>query len=361
VDPPRGLFILAFLVLVVGGSLTLYALRATVISSRAHYSLFSREAFLLLNNILLVIAMAVVLLGTLYPLAYEAATGGGKVSIGPPYFNFVFIPLMLALALALGLSPMMQWKRTRSERLLRQLRWVAGASVLCGLALPLVLSGAVGWQAMLAVALGVWVMISQLSDLTRRLRQGLRRIPLAYWGMTTAHLGFAIAMIGVALTSVMSVEHDMRLSPGQVDELGPVSVRFDGVVLREGPNFVAQRGEFLVTEGGRQYYLYPEKRRYLAGGNVMTEAAISPGFTRDVYISLGEPLGDGDWAVRLQHKPFVRWIWLGGLLMALGGALAVADARYRRLRRRAADATGVGLPESPGLAQPGDPLAGGVR
>jgi len=354
VDPTRGLFILMFLVLVVGGSLTLYGLRATVIRSRAQYSLLSREAFLLLNNILLVIAMAVVLLGTLYPLAYEAVTGGDKVSVGPPYFNFVFVPLMLVLALALGLAPMLQWKRTGRERLLRQVRWVAVASVLLGLALPLVLSGAMGWQAMAAVALAMWVVVSQLTDLGKRLRLGWRRIPLAYWGMSAAHVGFAVALAGVAVTSVSSVELDVRMSPGQTTDLGPAEVRFEGVNPRQGPNFVADRGEFLVTEGSREYWLYPEKRRYMAGDNVMTEAAINPGFTRDIYISLGEPLEGGDWAVRLQHKPLVRWIWLGGLLSALGGALAVLDARYRRLRRRAA------APDTAGPTLPGVPAGEGT-
>ncbi|MDZ7670671.1 MAG: heme lyase CcmF/NrfE family subunit [Gammaproteobacteria bacterium] len=354
VDPTRGLFILMFLVLVVGGSLTLYGLRASVIRSRAQYSLLSREAFLLLNNILLVIAMAVVLLGTLYPLAYEAVTGGDKVSVGPPYFNFVFVPLMLALALALGLAPMLQWKRTSRERLLRQVRWVAVASVLLGLAVPLVLSGAVAWQAMAAVALAMWVIISQLTDLGKRLRLGWRRIPLAYWGMSAAHVGFAVALAGVAVTSVSSVELDVRMSPGQTTDLGPVQVRFEGVNPRQGANFVADRGEFLITEGGREYWLYPEKRRYLAGDNVMTEAAISPGISRDIYISLGEPLDGGDWAVRLQHKPLVRWIWLGGLLATLGGALAVLDARYRRLRRRATAS------DTPGPALPGVPAGEGI-
>ncbi len=357
VDPTRGLFILVFLVLVVGGSLLLYGMRASVIRSRVGYSLFSREAFLLLNNILLVVSLAVVLLGTLYPLAYEAATGGDKVSIGPPYFNFLFVPLMLALALALGIAPLLQWKRTRSERLLRELRWVAALSVAFGLAVPLVWSGVTSWQAVAALALAAWVLLSHAADLTKRLRLGARRVPLAYWGMTLAHGGFAMTLIGVAVTSVLSVESDLRMSPGQTTDVGAVQVRFDGVSSRRGPNFVAQRGSFLITEGDRQYQLNPEKRRYLARDNVMTEAAISPGFTRDVYISLGEPLEGGDWAVRLQHKPLVRWIWLGGLLMSLGGVLAVADARYRRLRRRLVERASAGAASRGPSALAGDAAA----
>jgi cytochrome c-type biogenesis protein CcmF len=334
VDPTRGMFILIFLLLVVGGSLTLYAARATVIRSRARFTLWSRETFLLLNNLILVIAMAFVLLGTLYPLAYEAVTGGAKISVGEPYFNAGFVPMMIVLAAALGLSPVLQWKRTRPERIWRSLGWVFGASVLFGLMVPLLASGAVPWSAVPAVVVGVWILGSHLDDLRRRARIGLSRVPLAYWGMFTAHTGFAVAVLGVALTSVMSVERDVRMSPGQTHAVGDITVRFEGVGPREGPNFVSDQGIFVVTERGREIVLRPEKRRYVASGDIMTEAAISPGFTRDIYISLGEPLGGGDWAVRVQHKPFVRWIWLGGLLMALGGLLAVADNRYRRLRRR---------------------------
>ncbi|MFU8815326.1 MAG: heme lyase CcmF/NrfE family subunit [Pseudomonadales bacterium] len=334
VDPTRGMFILAFLLLVVGGSLTLYAMRATVIGSRIRYSLWSRETFLLVNNILLVVAMALVLLGTMYPLAYEAFTGGAKLSVGEPYFNAGFVPLMLLLAAALGVAPALQWKRTRPERLLRELGWIAVASASLGVALPLLLVGALPWQVLAAVALGLWVAFSHGKDLWKRSRSGIRRIPLAYWGMLCAHGGFAMTLLGVALTVALSVEKDLRMSPGQEEALDALSIRFEGMGVRQGPNFVAERGTFLITEGNRQYYLYPEKRRYLASDQVMTEAAINARFTRDVYISLGEPLGDGDWAVRLQHKPFVRWIWLGALFMTLGGIVAVGDARYRRLRQR---------------------------
>jgi cytochrome c-type biogenesis protein CcmF len=365
VDPTRGLFILVFLVLVVGGSLTLYALRATVIRSRVSYGLWSREAFLLLNNILLVSAMGMVLLGTLFPLAYEAVTGGDKVSIGPPYFNFLFVPLMLVLAAALGVVPRVQWKRTSPARLVRELGWIAAAGVVLGVMLPLVAVGAVGWQAMLALMLGLWIVGSHLVDLVHRARLGLRRVPLAYWGMSSAHAGFAVALVGVAVTSVLSVEQDARMSPGETRELGPVSVRFEGVTSQEGPNYVATRGNFLVTDGSATYRLHPEKRRYVARDSVMTEAAIDAGFTRDIYISLGEPLGNGDWAVRMQHKPLVRWIWLGGLLMVLGGVLAVADARYRRLRRRVTErepaptASGAPAPTASGAPAPTAPGGGG--
>jgi cytochrome c-type biogenesis protein CcmF len=303
-------------------------------ASRARYTLWSRETALLVNNILLVIAMAVVLLGTLYPLAYEAFTGGDKISVGVPYFNAGFVPLMLALTAALGIAPVLQWKRTAGTRLWQDLRWPLLISVVAGLLLPLVVSGALSWQVVVAVSLGIWVVTSHLRDLMFRARRGLGRVTLGYWGMLTAHMGFAVALFGIALTSVLSVEMDLRMSPGDRDSLGEMSVTFEGIGSRSGVNFVAQRGTFRIDDGGEVLFLYPEKRRYLVRNSVMTEAAIDAGFFRDIYVSLGEPLDNGDWAVRLQLKPFVRWIWLGGLLMALGGVVAVSDARYRRLRSR---------------------------
>ena len=334
VDPTRGLFILIFLVLVVGGSLLIYGLRASVIRSRVHYEFFSREAFLLINNILLVIAMAVVLLGTLYPLAVEAITGGDKISVGPPYFNAGFVPLMLLLAAALGLVSALNWKRTPIERIWTRLRWIGLASLTFGIAVPLLASGTMSWQVGVTLTLAAWVVGSQALDLWLRVRGGRTWPPLAYWGMTLGHLGFAGALLGVALTSQLSVEKDLRMTPGEQIEIGTRQFEFIDIEQVRGPNYVAQRATFVITEGERRIVMQPEKRSYLASRNVMTEAAIDAGVTRDLYVSLGEPIGDGGWAVRLQIKPFVRWIWLGGVLMALGGGLAVLDGRYRRLRRR---------------------------
>jgi len=337
VDPTRGLFILIFLALVVGGSLTLYALRTNTIHSVASFRLASREAFLLLNNILLVIAMALVLLGTLYPLAYEVVTDGAKISVGVPYFNAGFVPLMLVLALALGIAPTLNWKRTPPARLWHNLRWVLLTALLLGIGLPLMLTGALSWQVGVTLVLACWILASHCRDLIVRIsrsKKGLN-LPLAYLGMQMAHMGFALALIGVALTSQLSVEKDLRLSAGDSAEVNGVSIRFVGVNRVPGVNYLADRGEFVVIEGDRQFSMRPEKRTYLARRNVMTEAAIDAGFSRDIYVSLGEPLEGGAWAVRIQLKPFVRWIWFGGLLMALGGCVAVLDRRYRRLKERA--------------------------
>ena len=359
VDPARGMFILMFLVVVVGGSLALYGVRASAVAAGVRYGPFSREAFLLLNNLLFVVALFVVLLGTLYPLAYEALSGGGKISIGPPWFNTFFVPLMLVVALALGVGPFLSWKRTGFAKLRRRLLWSAAAGLALGVVAPLVAGGSLSVAAVAAVALATWILAGHGYDFARRLRldgtagrnpasggtapgePGGRtrsllaragRIPLAYWGMTAAHAGFAMSLLGVALTHELSVEKDIRLAPGEVAVHGGVAFHFKGIAATDGPNYRARTGRFEVVDGNRRLLLMPEKRHYLAGGSVMTEAAIDPGFFKDIYVSLGEPLDGGAWAVRVYVKPFVRWIWFGALLMAFGGLLAVADRRYRRLR-----------------------------
>ncbi|MGI9328469.1 MAG: heme lyase CcmF/NrfE family subunit [Pseudomonadales bacterium] len=338
VDPTRGLFILGFLGLVVGGSLTLYALRASLIRSAANYSWLSREAFMLINNVLLVVAMALVLLGTLYPLAYEALTGGDKISVGVPYFNAGFVPLMIVLALALGLAPMLRWKRTEARLLWQRSLLPLGLSIVLGIALPLVFTGALDWRVALTFLLGGWIIASQLSDW---LRGGLRGRRPAYLGMAIAHCGFALCLLGAGLTSLLSFERDVRLAPGEAAEVGDYRFAFSGTQQITGANYLANQGEFLVTpkDAGAQapgVRLTPEKRRYMARGSVMTEAAIDAGLFRDLYVSLGEVVdAKADaWAIRIQVKPFVRFIWLGALLMALGGLLAIFDPRYRRLRQR---------------------------
>jgi len=337
VDPKRGLFILAFLVIVVGGSLTLYAVRVPLIRSRVHFEGWSREVLLLVNNVLLVVAMACVLLGTLYPLAYEAITNGGKISVGPPYFNSVFIPLMVVLSLALGVGPSTRWKRTSVEYLLRKLVAVFAASVVIGVALPLLISGAFKWQIAVGSAIALWIVGSHLQDLWQQSGgrlSGLRRLTAGYFGMTIAHIGFAVTLIGIVVTSHSSIERDVRLTNGASTQLGALTFTLVAVDRVRGPNYIADRGSVRIDGDGTSYVMFPEKRRYLSGGNVMTEAAIEPGVTRDVYVAMGEPLADGGWTLRLHYKPLVRWVWVGALLMALGGVTAVADARYRRLRVR---------------------------
>jgi cytochrome c-type biogenesis protein CcmF len=338
VDPTRGLFILAFLGLVVGGSLLLYALRATLIRSSASYTWLSREAFMLLNNLLLVVSLAVVLAGTLAPLIYEAVTGGDKISVGPPYFNLLFVPLMAMVAIALGISTMLRWKRTDGRWLWGRLRVPLMLAGVLGLAAPLLLTGTLDWRVAVTAALGLWVIAAQLTDWWRG---GLTGRPGAYVGMAVAHIGFAVCLLGAGITSLLSVERDVRMVPGDTVVVGDYRFAFAGTQRHTGPNYLADRGEFTITPADAApnaagVRLTPEKRRYLARNNVMTEAAIDAGLFGDLYVSLGEPVDPSAdaWAIRIQVKPFVRWIWLGALLMALGGVIAILDRRYRRLRRR---------------------------
>ncbi|MDE0422631.1 MAG: heme lyase CcmF/NrfE family subunit [Gammaproteobacteria bacterium] len=326
VDPERGLYLLAFVVLAVGGALTLYGLRAPAIRARAHYWGLSRELMLLCNNLVLVLALAVILIYTLYPLAYEAVTAGEKTSIGPPYYNRVFVPLALALAAVLAVMPVSRWRRTPVV-LFRNIGVMLVIALALGVLLPLVLGGAIAIGAMLAVGLGLWIAMTHVTDFRRR-RRSLTR---SYLGMVIAHLGFAISVVGVGVTSEFSHAVDARMTIGDSVKLNDVEYRLNRVERVEGPNYTADRVEFTTDTG---VALYPEKRHYPARNQVMTEAGIAPGFLGDLYITLGEQLPDGSWGVRINDKPLVRWVWLGALLMAFGGILAVTDARYRRLSRR---------------------------
>jgi len=335
-DPERGLFILWLLVLAVGGALTLYGLRAPTIGSWARYQGLSREFMLLANNLLLVLVLAVVLIGTLYPLAYEAITGGEKMSVGAPYFNKSFVPLALVLAAALALAPIARWKRTPLKLFAKA--GVAFAIALgFGVLLPLALTGTIKPGALVAVAAGTWIASVLVVDLRHR-RGALTR---AYLGMVLAHFGFAVSMVGIGVTSQFSHELDVKLAVGESADLNGVTYLFRDLRAVQGPNYVADQGVF-VTDSG--VTLRAEKRRYAAGGQVMTEAGIAAGFTRDLYVALGEPLPDGAWGVRINDKPLVRWVWLGALLMAAGGVLAVLDRRYRRLGRRARPAPQAATP-----------------
>ena len=320
-DPERGLFILWLLVLAVGGALLLYGFRAPSVRSRANYRGVSREFMLLANNLLLVLALAVVLIGTLYPLAYEAATGGEKMSVGPPYFNSVFVPLALVLAGFLALAPVSRWKHT-PLLLFRNVGLLGLAALGLGVAAPLLVAGAFKVGAALAVGFGAWVVLAHAVDVRRRLGALTR----GYVGMTIAHIGFAVALVGIGVTSAFSQELDVRLAPGESVEFNGVDWTFAGLSQVQGPNYVADRGEFVANGSA----LVAEKRRYAASGQVMTEAGIAAGFWRDLFVALGEPLADGSWGVRINHKPFVRWVWLGALLAAFGAVWAAFDPRYRR-------------------------------
>jgi cytochrome c-type biogenesis protein CcmF len=340
-DPKRGLFILVFLAVVIGGSLVLYAWRAPRVGLGGGFSIISREGMLLANNVLLVAALGSVLLGTLYPLFLDALDLG-KISVGPPYFDTVFVPLMTPAIFLMGIGPLAQWKKTSLPELATRLRWAFAVSAATALALPFVLGH---WTPLvsLGLLLAIWIVTTAAVDLRERLAHSdgssllgrLAAMPRSYWGMVLAHCGVALFIVGVTMVKGFEVEQDLRMNVGQTATIGGYTFRFDGTQQYKGPNYIAARGTFRVSQDGRDVtVMYPEKRRYNVQNQTMTEAAISPGFARDLYVSLGEPLDDGAWSVRLYHKPFVDWIWGGCLIMALGGLLAISDRRYRLAWRR---------------------------
>ena len=325
-DPRRGIFILIFLSLVVGSSLLLYAWRAPKSSMGGKFSLSSRETFILLGNVFLVVSAGSVLLGTLYPLLIDALHLG-KISVGPPYFNSVFVPIMVPLLVLMGIGPWASWKQSNLLAIIKRL-WLAGlVAVLAGISIPLIM-GQFTWLAGMGFMLAFWVIASGCMQIVRQAKAG--KPTRSFIGMQVAHLGIAVFVIGVTMVGAYQEEKDVRMSAGDTVSVGGYQIQLQGVNAARGPNYQAMRGTFVLSKNsGNQISLYPEKRSYFSSTMPMTEAAIDAGLTRDIYVSLGEELGDQSWAVRVYYKPFVDWIWGGCLLMALGGVLAMSDKRYR--------------------------------
>ncbi len=342
-DPRRGLFILVFLALAIGASLALYAWRAPSVGLGARFDFMSRETFLLANNVLLVVACAAVLLGTLYPLVLDAL-GAGKISVGPPYFDAVFVPLMAPAIFLMGIGPLANWKKAELPALAVRLRWAAGVAVLATV-LTSVVSGGISLAAAGGFLMAYWIVASIATDLAERLRPrgaklGLmhraRQIPRAGYGMLVAHLGIAVFIFGVTMVKSHEIERDVRMEIGDTTEAYGYVFTFRGVREAAGPNYSAAQGLIDVTRDGAPVaQMRPEKRLYPIAQSTMTEAAINTGVTRDLYVSLGEPTGGGAWIVRVYVKPFVDWIWGGCLMMGLGGLLAASDRRYRVKTRQA--------------------------
>jgi len=351
-DPERGIFILIFLGIVVGGSLLLFALRGPTMRSATTYSGWSRETMLLINNVFLVSSMAMILIGTLYPLLADVLDMG-KISVGPPYFNIFFVPLMSGLMICLGFAGFTRWKNTEGRVLLHKGVIPSIVSLVMAFALPMFMVDKLSWSnysltAVVTLLLVLWVVTMSLEDLWLKSRgklSSLRGLSGSYWGMLVAHIGLAVCALGVGLSTAYDAQTDLRMLPGDKAELGGYQFQFVGVERVQGPNFIAYRGNVEVKSGGELIVrLSPEKRNYTSGGQVMTEADIDGQLHRDLYVSLGEPLGNQAWAIRFQVKPFVRCIWLGGLLIGLGGLLAALDKRYRRRRlRKGADESSGGL------------------
>jgi cytochrome c-type biogenesis protein CcmF len=335
-DPERGFFILVLLLLTIGGSLTLYAFKAPNVKSESSFGWLSREMLLLINNVFLVVMAITVLLGTLYPLLIDAL-GSGKISVGPPYFNALFVPIMSLLALSMGISGAARWRQTSIAGLKKQLFVPAIISLVVGLVFPFIYGDGFNFRVFLGITISTWIIATTAKEFKDKFRNTnsitakLSQLTLSYYGMMLAHLGVAVVAIGITLVSTYSEERDMRMAPGDKIELADYQFEFKGAKKVKGANFTADEGTIVITlEGEPVVTLYPQKRHYTVKRSMMTEASIDPGLFRDLYLAMGEPLGnDGAWAIRVHYKPYVRWLWLGGLLMALGGLLTVFDKRYR--------------------------------
>ncbi len=329
-DPARGVFILIFLAVVVGVSLTLFAWRAPQVTLGGSMGMVSRESFMLLNSVLLVVATGAVLLGTLYPLIIDALNLG-KLSVGPPYFNLVFAPLMVPLLFILVPGTVARWREADVRELVLELRWIGLAALALGLGLPLAF-GTWSWGSALGTFLGMWVALGSLQNVVQRLRKP-GRIGGSFWGQHLAHFGLAVVVLGITGVKSFEVERDVRMGLGDTVSIAPYTFRLVDMVDVNGPNYKASQAHVEVSKNDQLIeVLYPEKRRYFSSAMPMTEAAIRSSFWGDLYVSLGDPLA-GDkpsWSMRVYHKPFVPWLWTGVLLMVAGGVVAAMDRRYRR-------------------------------
>ena len=340
-DPRRGIFILLFLVVVIGGSLAVFAWRAPRVGLGASFAPVSRESLLLANNVLLAVALAAVMLGTLYPLFLDALHLG-KISVGPPYFDAVFFPLMAPAVFLMAVGPVASWKRASLPDLWTRLRWAFAVALVTAVLLPFAFGR---WSPLIAFGLwlGLWVVAATFVQVYQRLRGApqptlgakVRAQSLSWYGMHLAHLGIAVFIFGVTIVKGYETERDLRMAPGQHTAIAGYDFEFKGTRELPGPNYTAIEGEFDVRHAGSSEVfltLHPQKRTYVASGQTQTEASIEPGLTRDLYVSLGEPVEGNAWGVRVYYKPFVDWIWGGCALMALGGFLALCDRRYRLKR-----------------------------
>ena len=334
-DPTRGIFILALLVIFIGSSLVLYAMRAPSTKTTGSFAILSRETFLLFNSILLLVAMLTVLLGTIYPLIMEALNLG-KLSVGAPYFNAVFIPVMTPLVIFLGFGVLSKWKQNNFIKFLRKMRALLISSVLIGVCIGAVFYAENQLKSIAGIVAALWISFTSLYSLFIKIKDkkdkiiAFKVIPYSFYGMLIAHIGFAVSITGITITSQHSVDIHQRMKVNDKIEFADYEFHLKDLEILSGPNYQATEAVVDVIKKDQLITtLRSQKRIYTVRNMPMTEAGIDAGFTRDIYISLGEPLDDGAWSIRLYHKPFVRWIWLGAILMAIGGLLAIIDRRYR--------------------------------
>ncbi|OUS27917.1 c-type cytochrome biogenesis protein CcmF [Thalassotalea sp. 42_200_T64] len=334
VDPARGGFLLVLLAITVGVTLTLYALRAPKVSSKNRFTLLSRETTILVASSILLVTVITILLGTLYPLIIDAM-GLGKISVGAPYFNAVFVPMMTVLFLLMGVGPLIRWKKARKGELAKQLKPLAISSIGFGLLWPFLVDGQLNLLVSLGMGVACWVILTAGKDIVNngKNKDGdwqLGRIPLNHWGMVVAHIGVAISIIGVTMVSNYELEKNVRMAVNEQVQLSGYSLEFTGTKNVQGANYSAVQGQINVYQNGKFVtLLQPERRTYLVQTMGMTEAGIDSGLFRDIYAALGDPLPGNAWSVRLYYKPFIAWIWFGALFMALGGVLAIMSKRYR--------------------------------
>ncbi|QEH48285.1 heme lyase CcmF/NrfE family subunit [Aggregatibacter actinomycetemcomitans] len=334
-DPTRGLYVLAYLIVVIGGSLTLYAYKGSQIRSRDNAERYSRESLLLLNNILLMTALCVVLLGTLLPLVHKQL-GLGSISIGAPFFDQMFLIIMTPFALLLGIGPLVKWRRDQFSAIRTPVIVSLVIMLLAGFALPYVLQNKLTISAVIGTMMSVIIVLLSLYEMQQRAThresfwRGITKLSRSHWGMILAHLGVAMTVWGIAFSQNYSVERDVRMHVGDTVQIAGYDFTFKGISDANGPNYIGGKAQINIhRDGKKETTLYAEKRLYTVSKMPMTEAAIDWGFSRDLYVALGEKLDDNSWALRLYYKPFIRWIWLGGLFMVLGGILCLFDRRYR--------------------------------
>ncbi|HHW7520525.1 TPA: heme lyase CcmF/NrfE family subunit [Mannheimia haemolytica] len=334
-DPTRGLYILAYLVLVVGGSLLLYAFKGSEIKSLDNYERYSRETMLLINNILLMAFLSVVFLGTLLPLIHKQI-GLGTISIGAPFFDQMFLILMVPFSFVLGIGPLVKWRRDQVSAIRKPVIIATILMALLGFGLPYLFRNTITVSVVLGTMMSVFIVLLSLYELHQRATHrhsflsGIFKLSRSHWGMVLAHLGVAMTVFGIAFSQNFSIERDVRMNVGDKAEILDYQFEFKGIKITDGANYQGGTAELEITRNGKyEATLNAEKRFYTVSRMGMTEAAIDWGFTRDLYAALGEKLEDNSWAVRLYYKPFIRWIWIGGLFMALGGLLCMLDKRYR--------------------------------
>ena len=334
-DPTRGLYILAYLIVVIGGSLALYAYKGNQIRSRDNAERYSRETMLLLNNILLMSALAVVFLGTLLPLVHKQI-GLGTISVGAPFFDQMFLIIMTPFALLLGIGPLVKWRRDQFSAIRKPVIVSVVIMLIAGFVLPYVLQDKLTVSSVLGVMMATIITLLSLYELQQRATHrsgffnGLSKLSRSHWGMFLAHLGVAMTVWGIAFSQNYSVERDVRMNVGDSVQIAGYDYTFRGITNADGPNYAGGKAQVDISKNGKlETTLFAEKRFYTVSKMTMTEAAIDWGFSRDLYVALGESLNDGSWALRLYYKPFIRWIWFGGVFMALGGLLCMFDRRYR--------------------------------